>query len=78
MNILLLGGDGQVGHQLRRSLAPLGGLTVSTLSGVLPDGSACERLDLTDFDAIAALVDRVAPEVVVNATAHTAVDRAED
>ena len=78
MKILLLGGDGQVGHQLRRSLAPLGELAVSTLTGTLSDGSACERLDLTDFDAIAALVDRVAPDVVVNATAHTAVDRAED
>ncbi|RDZ29264.1 dTDP-4-dehydrorhamnose reductase [Lysobacter silvisoli] len=78
MRLLLLGGNGQVGHELRRSLAPLGELTVTTRSGELGDGSACERLDLTDFDAIEPLLARVAPNVVVNATAYTAVDRAED
>ena len=48
MKILLLGGNGQVGNELRRSLAPLGDLVVATRSGALADGAACER---ADFDA---------------------------
>jgi len=78
MKILLLGGNGQVGYELQRSLAPLGELTVTTRTGELPDGGACEVLDLYAPDTFASLIDRVAPDVVVNATAHTAVDRAED
>jgi len=78
MKILLLGGNGQVGYELQRSLAPLGELTVTTRSGELPDGGACEALDLYAPETFAALFDRVAPDIVVNATAHTAVDRAED
>ncbi|GAB3357125.1 dTDP-4-dehydrorhamnose reductase [Lysobacter tyrosinilyticus] len=78
MKILLLGGNGQVGHELQRSLAPLGELTVTTRSGELPDGTACESLDLYAPETFAPLFDRVMPDVVVNATAHTAVDRAED
>jgi dTDP-4-dehydrorhamnose reductase len=78
MRILLLGGNGQVGHELRRSLAPLGELVVTTRSGSLDDGTACERIDLTDLDAIVPLLERVRPDIVVNATAYTAVDRAED
>jgi dTDP-4-dehydrorhamnose reductase len=78
MKILLLGGNGQVGHELRRSLAPVGEVVATTRSGALPDGGACEALDLNALDTIAPLFERVAPDVVVNATAHTAVDRAED
>lgn len=78
MRILLLGGNGQVGHELRRSLAPLGEVVVTTRNGTLADGGACEALDLSELDAIAPLVGRIAPDVVVNATAYTAVDRAED
>lgn len=78
MKLLLLGGNGQVGHELRRSLAPLGDVVVTTRSGCLPDGSDCEALDLAHADAIDALIQRVAPDVVVNAAAYTAVDRAED
>jgi len=78
MNILLLGANGQVGHELRRSLAPLGDIVATTRSGALPDGGICEALDLYELDALAPLLERVAPDVVVNATAHTAVDRAED
>lgn len=78
MRILLLGGNGQVGHELRRSLAPLGEIVVTTRGGALPDGTSCEALDLADLDAVDALIERVAPGVVVNAAAYTAVDRAED
>ena len=78
MKILLLGANGQVGHALRFSLAPLGEVVAATRSGELEKGVACERADLADADALTALVLRVAPDVVVNAAAHTAVDRAED
>lgn len=77
MKLLLLGGDGQLGTRLRQSLAPLGEVIATTRGGKLADGTACERLDLTDLDAIAPLIERIAPDVVVNATAHTAVDKAE-
>jgi dTDP-4-dehydrorhamnose reductase len=77
MTVLLLGGDGQVGRRLRSTLAPLGDLVVTSRGGTLADGTVCEALDLTDLDAIDALIARVAPDIVVNATAHTAVDRAE-
>ena len=78
MNILLLGGNGQVGHELCRSLAPLGDLTITTRSGALPGGGSCESLDLARLDDIDAVIARIVPDIVVNATAHTAVDRAED
>lgn len=78
MKILLLGGNGQVGHELRRSLAPLGELVVTTRTGQLPDGDACQVLDLYAPETFAPLVESTAPDLVVNATAHTAVDRAED
>jgi len=78
MKILLLGGNGQVGYELQRSLAPLGELTVTTRTGELPGGGACEVLDLYAPETFASLIDRVAPDVVMNAAAHTAVDRAED
>lgn len=78
MKILLFGGNGQVGTELRRSLAPLGAVVVTTRSGMLEDGVACEVADFDAPDSLAALIERVAPDVVVNAAAYTAVDRAED
>jgi dTDP-4-dehydrorhamnose reductase len=66
--ILLLGKDGQVGWELRRSLAPLGEVVALGRT----DGG-----DLSDLDALAAMVRRVHPGAIVNAAAYTAVDRAE-
>lgn len=77
MKILLLGANGQVGHELRRSLAPLGEVVATTRSGVLDDGLACERADFDAPDALAPLIERIAPDIVVNAAAYTAVDKAE-
>ena len=77
MKILLLGANGQVGHELRRSLASPGDIVCATRNGQLSDGGACE---VGDFDrplSLAALVERIVPDVVVNAAAYTAVDRAE-
>lgn len=77
MRILLIGGNGQVGHELRRSLAPLGQVVITTRSGVLPDGTECESLDLSVPGGADRLVRRIAPDIVVNAAAWTAVDKAE-
>lgn len=78
MKLLLLGGDGQVGFELRRSLAALGEVIATTRSGVLSEGEgACETLDLAQADTIAPLLRRLRPDAVVNAAAYTAVDRAE-
>ena len=80
MKILLLGGTGQVGTELRRSLADLGEVITTTRSGGggLPDRAPAIALDLSDLDSIAPLLARIDPDVVVNATAYTAVDRAEN
>lgn len=72
MTILLLGKNGQLGWELQRSLAPLGPLTALGRAGA--DG-LCG--DLADLDGLAATVRRLRPQFIVNAAAHTAVDRAE-
>lgn len=78
MKILLLGANGQVGHALRAPLALRGEVVAATRNGVLDDGAACETADFDVPAGVGALVDRIAPDVVVNAAAYTAVDRAED
>lgn len=77
MKILLLGANGQVGTECRRSLSGLGTLTCATRDGRLSGGEACEVADLDAPRALEALVTRIAPDVVVNAAAYTAVDKAE-
>lgn len=77
MKILLFGANGQVGHELRRSLATLGEVVATTRSGALEDGTACEIADFDAPQSLPALIQRIAPDVVVNAAAYTAVDRAE-
>jgi dTDP-4-dehydrorhamnose reductase len=72
MKILLLGSCGQVGWELRRSLAPLGSITALSRGGAGP-----LRGDLTHLDALAHTVRSLRPDVIVNAAAYTAVDRAE-
>lgn len=67
MNILLIGGQGQVGYELQRSLACLGQLLVTTR----------KSLDLTDISAIRQIIHLNKPELIVNAAAYTAVDKAE-
>ncbi|WP_409476302.1 dTDP-4-dehydrorhamnose reductase [Stenotrophomonas sp. Y-13] len=77
MTILVFGGNGQVGRELLRALAPLGTVVATTRSGTLADGSACEVADFDRPDSLPALLDRLRPALVVNAAAYTAVDRAE-
>lgn len=76
--ILLLGANGQVGHALRHSLRDLGELILATRSGQVDGGIACEATDFDQPGSLPGLIERVAPDVVVNAAAYTAVDRAED
>ena len=77
MTVLVFGGNGQLGQELLRSLAPLGEVVATTRSGQLADGGPCEVADFNAPDALAALLGRIQPTVVVNAAAYTAVDRAE-
>jgi dTDP-4-dehydrorhamnose reductase len=77
VKLLLLGANGQVGFELRRSLAPLGDVVAATRDGRLSDGGACEVADFDEPASLAKLVDRIAPDAVVNAAAWTAVDLAE-
>ena len=78
MIVLLLGGNGQLGRELQYALAPLYTVVATTRSGMLPDGSPCEMADFNQPELLTALLDRVSPQIVVNAAAYTAVDRAEN
>ncbi len=71
MKILLLGKNGQVGWELQRSLAPLGELIA------LDRHSADFCGDLSNLAGLAETVRALKPDVIVNAAAHTAVDKAE-
>jgi dTDP-4-dehydrorhamnose reductase len=67
LKILLTGRNGQVGWELERTLVPFGELI----------GTDRTTLDLADPDAIRRVVREAKPEVIVNAAAYTAVDKAE-
>lgn len=71
MKILVTGREGQVAWELRRSLACLGEVVAADR------GSAPLGLDLADADSIRRVVQAVKPDVIVNAAAYTAVDKAE-
>ena len=67
MKIVLLGKNGQLGWELQRTLAPLGEVVALD----------CPEIDLVETEQACQMVRAVQPEVIVNATAYTAVDRAE-
>jgi dTDP-4-dehydrorhamnose reductase len=71
VKLLLLGAKGQLGWELQRSLAPLGELIV------LDRHSTDWCGDMANLPGLAATVQGLQPDVIVNAAAHTAVDRAE-
>ncbi|AWI54461.1 dTDP-4-dehydrorhamnose reductase [Aquabacterium olei] len=77
MHILLLGKGGQVGWELQRALAPLGQVTALDFDTPGPAAAPDLRADFSQPEQVAALVRAVRPDVVVNAAAHTAVDKAE-
>ncbi len=65
--ILITGTDGQVGFELTRTLAPLGQIKALVRAD----------LDLSDAQALRALLDTEQPDIIVNPAAYTAVDKAE-
>lgn len=67
MKILLLGKNGQVGWELQRALFTLGEIVAPVR----------EDLDLTDEDAIRRVIRSLKPDLIINAAAYTAVDKAE-
>lgn len=71
MKILLFGRNGQVGWELQRSLAPLGEVIALDSASVEYCG------DFTQLAGLTQTVQRIRPDVIVNAAAHTAVDKAE-
>ena len=75
MNILLLGKGGQVGWELQRSLSVLGEVVAVDFDPVHNPDGLCG--DFTDLVGLAETVRRVQPQIIVNAAAHTAVDKAE-
>lgn len=72
MRILLLGKNGQLGWELQRALAPLGELVACDF-----DSPGELAADFARPESLPGLVARVQPDVIVNAAAHTAVDKAE-
>ncbi len=79
MKILLLGANGQVGFELARSLAPLGEMHLATREGRgLSRGVNAVAVDLANPETLGNALHRISPDIVVNAAAYTAVDRAED
>ena len=72
MTILLLGKNGQVGWELQRALAPLGEVVALDF-----DSPGPLTADFSKPESLAPTVRAVAPQIIVNAAAHTAVDKAE-
>lgn len=68
MKILVTGGSGQVGFELQRHLCFLGSLLAPSR----------KELDLADASAVEAWLEREQPDLIVNAAAYTAVDKAEE
>lgn len=66
--ILLIGGNGQVGWELARTLMPLGKILVPARS----------QYDLAEPKSLSAIVNRACPDLIVNAAAYTSVDKAEE
>ena len=73
MKILLLGKNGQVGWELQRALQPLG--EVIALDRHINDQGDCG--DVSSFEQINQTIARIQPNIIINATAYTAVDKAE-
>ncbi|KRE99935.1 dTDP-4-dehydrorhamnose reductase [Frateuria sp. Soil773] len=79
MRILLLGANGQLGRSFVEDggLAARGTLVAASRDGRRFDAGPAETADLAAPDTLPALLDRLQPQLIVNAAAYTAVDRAE-
>ena len=70
MKLLITGANGQLGQALQRAQAMMGGdIDILAVSRA--------ELDIGDADAVAAFVDAAKPDLLINAAAYTAVDKAE-
>ena len=72
MKVLLFGKNGQVGWELQRALAPVADIVAVDREDA---GALCG--DLADVDRVVGTVRKVRPDAIINAAAHTAVDKAE-
>jgi dTDP-4-dehydrorhamnose reductase len=79
VRVLLLGANGQLGRSFIEDggLAARGELIAASRDGKRYDGAIIETADLAEPDALPSLLDGLRPDVIVNAAAYTAVDRAE-
>lgn len=79
MKVLLLGANGQLGRTYLRhdALTHLGSITAVSRDGVLVEGGRGEAADMAEPEEFLALLERTSPDIIVNAAAYTAVDRAE-
>lgn len=79
LKILLLGANGQLGRTFLRDrlLEKWGRVIPATRSGESLAGAQGEPVDMSSPHSVRALLDRIQPDVIVNAAAYTAVDRAE-
>ena len=67
--VMIVGAGGQLGQELQRYLQELNWNFVALTSG---------ELDITDYDAVSVKVSEIKPEIIMDAAAYTAVDKAED
>lgn len=67
MNIFITGGNGQVGFELQRQFTPFGTILAPTR----------QELDLTNAEAVDVYLEKHQPDLILNAAAYTAVDKAE-
>ena len=77
MKILLTGANGQVGYELWRTLQYLGEVIPTTRKGIEIDGMQTLSLNLADAADIEKKINAIQPDIICNAAAYTAVDKAE-
>lgn len=77
MKILLTGADGQVGFELWRTLQFNSEIIPTTSNGRDVNGMSTIKFDLNDADDVDKKLEAIAPDVICNAAAYTAVDKAE-
>lgn len=78
MKILLTGAGGQLGNELYPGLSQMGEVVAVDLDCTHSNAADCRSLDFSDFAALEVTLNRMQPDLVVNAAAFTAVDKAEE